>query len=155
VQFNFLDPEVGFFYTGTYLGKKRVAALGAAFDRQSDYRAYDVDGFLDLPVSGGAVTGQFDYNRFDGRSFLAIPRQNTYLAEAGFLIPSVKVTPFVQWTNRDITNLSVNDEHRVSAGAAYWWAAHNANIKGAYTWISPSGATHLHEFTVQLQIFYF
>jgi len=155
VQYDFLDTEVGFFYTGTYLGKKRVAAVGAAFDRQSDYHAYDVDGFLDLPVWRGAVTGQFDYNRFDGQSFLPIPRQNTWLAEAGFLIASAKVTPFVQWTNRDVTDAALTDEHRTSVGAAYWWAAHNATIKGAYTYIAPSAGKTLHEFTVQLQIFYY
>jgi hypothetical protein len=101
------------------------------------------------------VTGQFDYNRFDGRSFLAIPEQDTWLAEAGFLITSVKVTPFVQWTNRNVIDASLSDEHRTSVGAAYWWAAHNASIKGAYTHISPSAGKTLHEFTVQLQIFYY
>jgi hypothetical protein len=155
VQFNFLDPEVGFFYTGTYLGKKRIVAIGAAFDRQSDYRAYDVDGFVDLPMWHGAITGQFNYNRFDGRSFLAIPRQNTYLAEAGFFIRAVKGTPFVQWTNRDPTSAALADEDRTAIGAAYWWAAHNATIKAAYTRISPSIGPRLHEWTVQFQIFYY
>ena len=34
VQYNLLDPEVGFFYTGSYLGKKKIVSVGAAFDVQ-------------------------------------------------------------------------------------------------------------------------
>jgi len=156
VQLDLLEPEVGFFYTGTYLGKKRVAAVGAAFDRQEQYRAYDADAFVDLPFWIGSVTGQFDYNRFDGSTFLTTLRQqNTFLAEGGLFIAPLRLTPFVQWTDRDLTGTSVADENRTSIGAAYWWAAHNANIKAAYTHVSPNAGAALHEFTVQLQIFYF
>ncbi|HZT75825.1 MAG TPA: porin [Vicinamibacterales bacterium] len=156
LQLDLLDPEVGFFYTGTYLGKKRVLALGAAFDTQEQYHAYDADAFVDLPLWVGAVTGQFDYNRFNGQTFLpTIPQQNAYLAEGGFLVSAIKVTPFVQWTNRDLTNSAATDEHRTSLGAAYWWAAHNATVKAAWTRISPNVAGRQDEFTLQLQIFYF
>jgi hypothetical protein len=156
VQVDLFDPEVGFFYTGTYLGKKRVLALGAAFDKQEEYRAFDADAFVDLPIAIGGVTGQFDYNRFDGRTFLTtIPRQNTYLAEAGLFVARARLTPFVQWTNRDLTGAAAGDEDRTSVGAAYWWAAHNASLKAAYTLLSPSPGSRQHEFTLQLQLFYF
>lgn len=49
----------------------------------------------------------------------------------------------------------MNDENRVSAGAAFWWAAHNANIKAAYTRIAPNGARRQDELTLQLQVSYF
>jgi phosphate-selective porin O/P len=162
LQLNLLDPEVGFFYTGTYLGKKHVASVGAAFDKQQEYRAFDADAFVDLPFWIGAVTGQFDYNRFDGQTFFpTLPRQNAYLAEVGLLVAPVRVTPFLQWTNRDVSptapfvSTTLGDEHRTSIGAAYWWAAHNANVKAAYTYLSPAAAAAQHELTVQLQIFYF
>jgi len=156
VQVDLLDPEVGFFYTGTYLGKKRVAAIAGAFDKQENYHAYDADAFVDLPVGAGALSAQFDYNRFDGGTFLrALPRINGYLAEVGFLIAPVRVTPFLQWTDRDQTATSVGDEHRTSVGAAFWWAAHNANIKAAYTNVSPAVSPTQHEFTLQFQLFYF
>ena len=45
-QYNLFDTETGFFYTGTYLGKKKILAVGAAFDKQSDFHAYDADAFL-------------------------------------------------------------------------------------------------------------
>jgi Phosphate-selective porin O and P len=154
VQLDLLDPEVGFFYTGTYLGKKRVAAIGAAFDKQQEYHGYDADAFVDLPLRIAALSAQFDYNHFDGQTFLpTVPRQNTYLGEVGMMIRPIRVTPFLQLTNRDVTSTTVTDERRTSVGAAYWWAAHNANVKAAYTRITPGAAAEQHEFTLQLQLF--
>jgi hypothetical protein len=154
VQYNVLDPESGFFYTGTYLGKKKILAVGAAFDAQQDYRGYDADAFLDYPIGPGAVTAQFDYNRFDGGTTLTtLAKQNDVLFEAGYLIQSVKVTPVLQIAHRDLSNQSLGDETRVAAGANYWWAGHNANVKGLYTRIAPTGLGRQHEFTVQLQVF--
>lgn len=50
VQYELLDSEgTGFFYTGTYLGTKKVAAIGAAFDAQDEYHAFDADAFVDYP----------------------------------------------------------------------------------------------------------
>ena len=79
LQYDFLDTETGFFYTGTYLGKKKVLAVGAAFDAQQHYHAYDADAFLDYPAGPGAFTGQIDYNRFNGDlTFSTLPQQNDY-----------------------------------------------------------------------------
>jgi len=155
-QYNFLDTETGFFYTGTYLGKKKVLAVGAAFDAQSDYRAYDADVFLDHPVGPGALTARADYNHFDGdRTLPTLLKQNDVLVEAGYLINVLKLTPVLQFTRRDIDGRSLGDETRASIGANYWWAGHNANIKAAYTRIAPKGLGKQNEFTVQLQVFYF
>jgi hypothetical protein len=157
VQYNLLDPEVGFFYTGTYLGKKRIVALGGAFDRQSDYHSYDLDAFVDHPLGSGAFTGQFDYSRSDGGTTLRtlLPKQNNLLLELGYLITRWNLTPFVQITNRNIVGASIGDETRTSIGAAYWWAGHNANIKVAYDRVAPTRAAAQNEFTIQLQAFYF
>jgi Phosphate-selective porin O and P len=156
VQYNVFQPEVGFFYTGTYLGAKKILALGAAFDTQSHYHAYDVDAFLDYPLGPGAITGQFNYNRFDGGETLkTLPEQNDVLVEVGYLIKSAKLTPVLQFTHRDLTGGSAGDETRTSIGANYWWAGHNVNVKGAYTRIAPRGLAKQNEYTVQLQLFYF
>jgi hypothetical protein len=156
VQYNVLDPEVGFFYTGTYLGKKRVVSIGGAFDHQSDYDAYDVDVFVDHPFGAGAVTAQFDYNRLDGGALLrALPKQDNLLLELGYLIVAAKLTPFVQVTNRNLVDNSRGDETRISLGGSYWWAGHNATIKAAYTHINPKILPSQNEFTLQLQVFYF
>jgi hypothetical protein len=156
VQYNVFDPEVGFFYTGTYLGAKKILAIGGAFDTQSHYQAYDGDVFADFPIGPGAITAQFDYNHFDGDVTLAtLTKQNDVLFEAGYLVRSLKLTPVLQVTHRAIVDGTAGDETRTSIGANYWWAAHNANVKAAYMVIRPSGVPSQHEFTIQLQIFYY
>jgi hypothetical protein len=157
VQYEFLDAEgTGFFYTGTYLGKKKVLAAGAAFDKQVDYQAYDADVFTDYPTGLGAVTAQFGWNRFDGdTTFTTLPKQNNYLVEAGYFFREAKVTPVLQFAKRDILNTNTGDETRWSVGANYWLSGHNANVKAAYSRISPRGLSDQNEFTIQLQLFYY
>ncbi len=156
VQYNVLDPEVGFFYTGTYLGPKKIVAVGGAFDTQNDYLAYAADLFIDHPLGPGAFTGQFDYNQFDGgRTLHSLPRQNDMLLELGYLVRALRLTPFVQVTNRHLVDTSAGDETRMSLGGSYWWAGHNANIKAAYTHINPKNVASQNQVTIQLQVFYF
>lgn len=155
VQYNFLDTETGFFYAGTYLGKKKILAIGAAFDAQADFSAYAADAFFDYPFAGGAVSAQFDYTHFDGgRTLTTLPRQNDILVEAGYLIRATKLMPVVQFAHRNISD-AVGDERRVAVGGNYWWAGHNANLKGLYTRITPDGLDTQNEFTVQMQVFVF
>jgi hypothetical protein len=156
LQYNFFDTDTAFFYTGTYAGKKRMLAVGTAFDTQKHYRGFDADAFLDYPVGAGAVTSQFDYNYFNGDvTLVTLPKQHNMLFELGYLVSALKLTPVLQITSRDIAGATSGDENHWSVGLNYWWAGHNANIKGAYSRISPSGAAAQNEFTVQLQLFYF
>jgi Phosphate-selective porin O and P len=156
VQYNVLDAETGFFYTGTYLGKKKVLAVGAAFDAQKDFHAYDVDAFFDYPMGPGAVTAQFDYNHFDGGTTLTtLAKQNDILLEAGYLLKALKITPVLQYSQRNFSDLSTGDEKRTAVGASYWWTGQNVNIKALYTRIAPRGLDSQNELTVQFQIFYF
>jgi hypothetical protein len=65
---NLLEPESAWFNSGTYLGTKRVLAIGAGFDSQcdltlagrqaEDYSAWTVDVFLDHPVGRGSWTAE-------------------------------------------------------------------------------------------------
>jgi len=154
VQYNVLDPESGFFYTGTYLGRKKILAVGAAFDRQEDFHGYDADAFFDHPIGPGALTAQFDYSHYDGgTTLISLPKQNDVLLEAGYLVRALKLTPILQIARRDVTDQSLGDERRVAAGVNYWWAGHNANVKWLYTRITPTGLSDQNEFTVQLQLF--
>jgi hypothetical protein len=157
LQYNVLDPEVGFFYAGTYVGAKKILAIGGAFDTQSHYHAYDADVFTEYPFGPGAFTGQLDITRFDGDVTLpTLPKQNDLLLEIGYLLRVIKVTPVLQFVHRDVVKLSTTtDETRTSIGANYWWAGHNANIKAAYVHIDPKGLPNQREFTIQLQLFYY
>ena len=156
LQYDLLGGETGYLYTAVSLGKRKTLAVGATFDWQRDFRAYDADVFFDHPLGPGAVTCQFDYNHFDGGSRLTtLPKQNDVLVEAGYLINALKLTPLLQFARRDVVGGSAGNDTITSVGANYWWAGLNANIKAAYTRISPNGLQKQNEFTVQLQAFYF
>jgi hypothetical protein len=157
VQYDVLEPQgTGFFYTGTYLGKKKVLALAGAFDTQNDYHAYDADVFVDYPTGAGAVTAQAAYNRIDGGATLVtLPRQNVVLVELGYFVRDLKLTPLVQYTRRSVLDTTIGDEARWSIGVNYWWAGHNTNVKAAYSRIDPRGLASQNGFTIQLQLFYF
>jgi hypothetical protein len=134
----------------------RLMSVGAAFDTQKEYHAFVIDGMVDLPLGPGAVTVQANYNRFDGDiMFPALPEQHHVLAEAGYYISALKLEPVLQYNNREIDGTAVGDERRWSAGLNYWLAGHNANIKVAYMRIDPAGLPKQHEFTIQLQLYYF
>src|SRR5918992_2397598 len=90
LQINLLEPETpGIFYTGTYLGTRRVLAIGGGVDMQAgpgdNYRAWVVDAFLDHPVTDSvSVTAQVDFFNYDGGSLAAAPAEQTAVfAEAG------------------------------------------------------------------------
>ena len=140
VQYQFLEPEAtGFFYTGTYLGKKKVASVAAAFDTQDEYNAYDTDAFFDYPIGPGALTAQAGYNRIDGDTmFTTLPKQNVDPARAGLSDPRhqahARCSSSPSETSIDTRS---GDEKRWSLGVNYWWAAHNANVKAAYGRIDP------------------
>jgi hypothetical protein len=156
LQYNFFDTETGFFYTGTYLGKKKVLAVGAGIDRQHEYEGHSVDVFLDYPLAHGAITTQLDHIRYDGGSFLkTLPGQNDTLFEAGYLIGKTRFMPVVQFAQRDFSNGNSADERRYGAGLNYFLSGHNANIKTFYTRIDTDGLPKTNQVTVQIQFFYF
>lgn len=70
LSINLFDPETSWFNKGTYLGKKKILAIGGGFDFQPDliiggekhnYEAYTGDVHLDLPLGAVAVTAEVAY----------------------------------------------------------------------------------------------
>lgn len=157
VQVELLDPEPpGFFYSGTYVGTRKVAAVAAAFDTQDHYVAYNADAFVEYPVGPGSANGQLAYHRFDGGGTLpALAKQNVVLLELAYLLRQLKLGPVFQFTRRDFVGVSLGDETRWSIGLNYWRAGHNANIKAAWGRIDPGGRPAQSQFTIQLQLFYY
>jgi hypothetical protein len=159
LQYSFLDVEVGPFYTGTYLGKKKIFEIGVGMDEQQDYRATSGDFFFDHPLANGdSVTLQYDYIRYDGgKTFATLPKQNDSFAEFGYYIHSVKVMPFLRYETQSFSD-AVNeskDQTRYQAGFGYYPNGYNFNIKAGYTRIAPKVGTKTNQFTIQFQLFYF
>lgn len=162
LMYNFLDPEVGPFYPGTYLGKKKVFAIGASYDTQSDYKAFAFDGFLDLPIGGGnGFTGEIDYIRYDGgETFTALSKQNTFMGQVGFFFAAPKLMPFFRYENESFTDdaKKVGNSRNIQAGLTWYPYGHNFNIRAAYTSRqkpNDPATARTTEFTIQLQLFYF
>jgi len=80
VHLTFLDGETGYGYKGSYLGKKKVVTLGAAYSVEEDvayadcanqtdavdYKAWTVDFFAEYPVEGvGTFTFSTAYVDYD------------------------------------------------------------------------------------------
>ncbi len=156
VAYSFLDPESGYFYTGTYLGKKKVLTVGAGYEHQHKYRAYAADVFFDHPVGNGAITAQLDHVRYDGGTFLkSLPAQRDTLLELGALAGKSKWMPVVQFADRNRADTSTGDERRYGGGVNYFLMGHNANVKALYTRISPKVGRKSNQMSIQLQFFYF
>jgi len=115
-----LDPENTYGYKGTYLGKKKVLTVGAAFQLEpkvtyvdtdtrlgeKDYQAWTVDGFFEYPFEGaGTVTASAAYEKVDldeaftganpdsGATGL-FGEKNGWYAKAGYLFPGMPLQVF-------------------------------------------------------------
>ncbi|HYM59385.1 MAG TPA: hypothetical protein VEZ11_00685 [Thermoanaerobaculia bacterium] len=159
VQYEFWDTEQVPFYPGTYLGKKKVLAIGGGFDHQQNFKAWALDGFLEKPLANkDSVTCQLDWLVYDGSTtFTAIPKQSDVLAEAGYYITSYKIQPFVRYEDQSFAataNKSKNQQ-RYQAGLTWYPWGYNYNIRGAFTRVSPKVGNTTNEWTVQMQFFYF
>ena len=88
---------------------------------------------------------------------------DTFEIEAGYHFTASKLTPFVKFESRDISDntLAANqDESRFQVGLTYYAMAHNLNFKAGYTHgslnrLAPLDALTQNGFTFQLQGFYY
>jgi hypothetical protein len=161
LQLNVLDPETGFFYQGTYLGTKHILSFGASYDFQSSYHHWSLDGFLDTPLGPGALTAQVNVVKWNGGDLLAagaLPNQTAFMAEAGYRIDAVQLSPIVRFEYRNAVDqtAAVPDEARYGLGLGYWPYGHNVNLKAFYTRIQPKPDLRGYDqFDLQWQVYFF
>lgn len=159
LQLDLLDSESTFFYAGTYLGKKKILALGASADYQHEdsapYVAYAADAALDLPLGPGGVTAELDVVRRDGGNLVALPEQTAFGAEAGYRIDALKLSPILRYERRWM-DAAPGDETDLGAGLAFWAYGHTSNLKGLYqyTTMGGSGLTY-HQVNLQWQLAFY
>lgn len=162
LQINLFEPETpGIFYTGTYLGTKRVLAIGGGFDTQAgpgdNYKAWTIDAFLDHPLTDSvSVTAQVDYFAYDGgQTFTSVAEQTAIFAEAGVYFKPLRLMPFVKFETQNFDAAATSDIARYQAGFTYYISGHNANLKAAYSRLNPDVGSATNQFTTQLQVFYY
>ena len=162
VQYDFFDREKGYLFTGTALGKQKILAVDAGFDKQSSYRGFSANVAADIPVNGGdEVAGQVQYYHYDGQNkFTAIPNQNDFMLEAAYYAHKVKVQPFLKYEGQAFVAAAnaTKDIDRFGMGANYYIRGQNLKWTCQYLRAMPKNGSPLkptNEFTVQLQLMYY
>jgi hypothetical protein len=134
------QAERSVYYTGTTLGVRQNLALGVSVDHQEDYNSVGGDLYVDRPLANGdAVSLQADVVRYDGgRTFQEVPRQDTWLAEAGYYFKTSRLAPFVQYASQRFAADSIPDQRQLLGGVAWFIAGHKLNVKAAVGRSRPS-----------------
>jgi hypothetical protein len=132
---NLFDPEPGYILPGTYFGRQRVVAVGAAFDLQPDvvagggtYRALGADLFWSIPSGENRFTGQAAFVHYRGLNAvdaegLPIIADRTgvgTILDLGYAFGAVEPVVAVEWFRpRGARTL---DAQRLGASAGLnWW----------------------------------
>jgi hypothetical protein len=158
VNYNFLDREKGFFYTGSTLGKGSLLALGGGIDRQSSLSGYALDGFADFPVLGlGSLTASASITFYDGggastdSSYFSqnVPKQTNVFAEIGYYFKHLGLQPVVKFesqsVNEDVPRQAgvnsadaldlwntLKSSSRLGVGLNYFVNGHTVSVKVMY-----------------------
>jgi hypothetical protein len=158
VQVNLFDPETGFFYQGSYLGTKKVLSIGATVDFQDKYLYYGGDVFADVPLAGNLLTAQVNVIHVEGDAGGYTPvvtKNTTVMAEAGFLIAQVHLSPIVRFERAFVTGDN-NDDTYIGGGFAWWPYNHNSNLKAFFTNHKSQAASDSgNQVNVQWQLYFF
>jgi len=172
LSLNLLDPETTWFNRGTYLGEKRVLALGIGFDRQADlvlsgiggstYRAWTADIFLDHPIGRGALTIEAAYTDArglpQGLSFASLPAgadaRMAYL-QAGYLLPWLLGRGRLQLyarTEHVLVSDDDDDASLPSAGLSYLARGHDLKLSADWSRSTRGPRPASNALTVQAQV---
>jgi hypothetical protein len=159
LQVNLLDPEPGFFYAGTYLGKRKILSLGITGDTQKSYHYYGGDIFADLPLGPGIFTAQVDVVHMTGGTFIALAKQTALMSEIGFNFAGANISPIFRfehlWGGTSSGGTTSVDQTHVGGGLAFWPYGHNTNIKAFYLRNTQTGTAHGdNQVNVQWQIYF-
>ncbi len=163
LQWNFFDTEVYNMpsYGGSYLGTKKILALGAAYDTQGDYRFGSADLYMAFPIDLGAFESTVQYQYANGGTLLtALPQENTFQIEAGVFLKALKIAPIVRYEQKTFTD-AVNEsknENRYAVGLnlyPYPKNPHNFNLKFWWQRVNLKTGYATNQFTFQMQAYYF
>lgn len=152
-----LDPENEYGYKGTYMGKKKVLTVGAAYQYEpkvayadtvtkngaKNYKAWTVDGFFEFPIEAvGTVTLSGAYEDIDlGDAYLgANPdpgtigingQKNGYYMKAGYMLPNLPLQFFGRYEKWSFANLDSVIDQKINwygGGANYYFRDQNLKM---------------------------
>jgi len=148
-----LDKETGYGYKGTYLGKKKVLTVGAAYQMENDiafagpgeaidYSAWTADLFFEMPVAALGTftfsTAYTDYDLDDAYQGAAPDagalgfngEKNGSYVKGGYMFPNLPLQIFGRYENWSFAQLDgVNDQEVDWIGAGFNWYFRNQDLK--------------------------
>ena len=148
VQYDFFDPELGYSYVGTNLGKKKVAAVAGWYQAQNSFKGYGGDAFFDWPVNNGdGITAEMDYMHWDGHGQVfnnngtlnTLPEQDTLWTNVGYYFANLNLQPFARYEflhYADAVN-TAKEQQRFGVGFNYFVYGQNFKIVPYYERIIP------------------
>ena len=157
VQINLLDAESGFFYSGTYLGAKKVLSIGGSADIQGDYKYFAGDVFTDMPMGPGVFTLQANYAHWNGDGFVNLPKEWAVMGEVGYNFNAM-INPLVRAEYLDATSTTgaVTKTARYGGGINWWPYGHNMNLKTLYQYVKVDGAPKaVNQIDLQWQLYFY
>jgi hypothetical protein len=159
LQINLLDPEPGYFYAGTYLGKKKILSFGITGDTQKSYHYYGGDVFADLPLGPGIFTGQVDVVHMTGGTFIELAKQTALMSEIGYNFDPIHISPIFRfeqlWGGTSSGGTTSANQTRAGGGLAFWPYGHNSNLKAFYMHNTEAGSPHAaNQVNVQWQLYF-
>ncbi len=154
LNYNFFDKETSWFNAGTYLGKKRILALGVGMDYQQnlvlngtekDYTAWTADVHFEQPLNKGALTCQASFidiqNTVNGIKWTQLQSGSDgqiYNAKAGYLfnqkVGPGKFQPFVHYSYFNVDEDGRDNSQFYGAGLNYYLkgAANKITLEYSY-----------------------
>jgi len=134
IGYNVFDPEPGYFWAGTYLGKMKVLSFGLSFDLQPGvggdegdelYYAFAIDAFADIPMAENGVISTLNAYYFGPGGIHA--EGFGLWADFGYRIK--KIEPLVAF-ELYTPNEGDQGKHQALLGGLNWWIhGHNVNVK--------------------------
>jgi len=182
LQYNFLDPEVGYVFNGQYLGHKRVLGIAAGFDYQKldgaevdAYWAMSATAFACIPLNGDPksggdeIAGLVQFLRFDPGTTLMPPpapggiaEQNDIAAEIGYYNKALSGSLFgkVELRMHSDEAFEAADLQIFGGGVKYFLAEAAANVTLAYNRIDTPNASEVmfnpaNQLVMQIQLAYY
>lgn len=168
---NLLEPETGWFNQGTYLGKKKILSIGAAFDSQNnltingqpdrDNFTWTVDVFFDHPAGNGALTAEAGFihlqNSTQANEFVRFsPGDNAEFmyVQTGYLFgTTVAGGAFQPYFRYENISVEQNDDIQLlSGGLHYYLKGHNAKASFDYSLINYPEENTRGIYTIQLAV---
>lgn len=156
-----LDPENDYGYKGTYMGKKKILTIGAAYQFEpkiaysdtvnrtgaKDYTAWTIDGFFEYPVKDmGTVTLSGAYAKYDLDNAYqgANPdsdtcglngEKNGWYMKAGYMLPNLPLQVFgryEKWRFASLNNIYDQRADWAGFGANYYIWGQNLKVTAEY-----------------------